>query len=62
MKVGISGCGTWPVLTCSYRIASYSPAVTVGMCGGCGSVGVFVPVLAATRPWRLSMIFLSSSA
>ena len=54
---GTSGGGTLPVSTCSHRIASSSPVVVAGICGGCGSVGVFMPVLDAAIPWRLSMSF-----
>ena len=46
-----------------HRIASSYPDVVEGLWGGCGAVGVvFSPELAAERPWRLSMSFLSSSA
>ena len=48
--------GTLPVLTCSQRIASSSPIVATGTCGGCGAVDV-VPVLAASIPCRLLMSF-----
>ena len=49
--------GMLPVPTLSQRIAYFSPVVATGMCGVCGAVGVFVPVLAAAIPWRLLMIF-----
>ena len=54
---GTSSGGVFPVLTCYQRIDSYSPIVASGMYGGCEEVGVFIPVLAAAIPWRLSMIF-----
>ena len=47
----------WTVPTFSHRIASYYPDVAAGVCRGCGAVGVFVPVLAAARPWRILMSF-----
>ena len=52
-----SGGRTLPVPTFSHRIDSYSHVVAVGMCGGCKTVGVFMPVLATTIPWRLLMSF-----
>ena len=54
---GTSWGGTFPVLTLYQRIASSSPVVAEGMCGGCGAVGIFAPVLAAAIPWRLLMSF-----
>ena len=54
---GTSWGGMFPALTCSQRIASSSPVVEVGTCGGCGSVFVFFPVLAAAITWRLLMSF-----
>ena len=54
---GTSGGGTLPVLTFTQRIASSSTDFAVGMCGGCGAVGVFMPVLDTAISWRLSMIF-----
>ena len=63
MVGGLSGSGMWPVLTCSHRIASYSPADVAVMGGRCGVVGVEVPpVLDAARPCRITISFLSSSA
>ena len=59
MVGGTSGGGTWPVPTFSHRIVYSSPAVVAEMCGACGAVGVFSFVLAAPRPWRLSMSFMS---
>ena len=53
---GTSWGGTLPVLTCSQRIASSSPVVAAGTCGGCGAVGA-VPVLDAAIPCRTSMSF-----
>ena len=58
----ISGGRRWTVPTFSHRIASYYPDVAAGLCRGCGAVGVFVPVLAAARPWRILMSFLRLSA
>ena len=54
---GTSGGGTLPVPTFSHMIASSYHVVAAGMCGGCGAVGVFVPVMAAAIPWRISMSF-----
>ena len=48
--------GTLPVLNCSQIIASPSPVVLAGTCGGCWDVSV-VPVLSAAIPWRLTMNF-----
>ena len=62
---GTSGGGTCPVTTFPHRMSSFSPAVVVGMCGVVGCVGAggaanSLAVLAATRPWRIYMRFLSS--
>ena len=60
---GLSGSGTWPVSTCSHRIAYSSPADVAGMGGRCGIVSVGFPsVLDVARPCRLSISFLISSA
>ena len=62
MVGGTSGGRTRHVPTCSHSIAYSLPAVVAGMWGGCGAVNVASsPVLAAARPWKLSMRFLTSS-
>ena len=67
---GVSGYEKWPVPTCSHSIASSPPAAVTGMfgavgcvgCAGVGGAGGSLVVLAAARPWRISMSSLISSA